>query len=290
MPLLRRSAPLIRAILLFSIIVLPAAAQSGVGESQSQGLAGFFSNWHARAERVEADQPKWSSPVITSTARIKQELRYDMSWQSNPGGPTVANYGGSKALTTIPFDRVEVDLNLPPYLVHHNSNLRDGFGDFSLVVKFRILRAKREQGDYVLTAFLGSSFPTGSYKNGSRHAVITPTIAGGKGMGDFVFQGTFGGDLPSAETSVLGRRFVLNNALQYRRWGRFWPEIEVNSTFYNQGPNDGKKQVYLTPGISIGRVPLHGHFTLTLDAGAQFAVSHFHSAARQAIFSVRLPF
>jgi putative transposase len=26
-------------------------------------------------------------------------------------------------------------------------------------------------------------------------------------------------------------------------------ELEMNSTFYHDGPNDGKKQVFLTPGL-----------------------------------------
>ncbi|HKV49099.1 MAG TPA: hypothetical protein VJN69_13475 [Candidatus Acidoferrales bacterium] len=289
MLIVRRLAPLVRVLLLIAVVIAPAHAQSG-GETEQHGVAAFFSNWDARARRVEDAQPKWSSPVITSTSRIKQELRYDMSWQMNPAGPTIDNYGGSKGLTTIPFNRVEIDFNLPPYVVHNRSASPDGFGDFSFVAKFRIFSGEAGEGDYELTAFLGTTFPTGSHKNGSPHAVITPTIAGGKGIGPFVFQGTLGCDLPSAQTVLLGRRLILNNVLQYRRLGRFWPEIEVNSNFYNQGPNDGKKQVYVTPGVSAGHIPLHGRFTLTLDAGVEFAITHFHSAARQPVFSVRLPF
>ncbi|MGH9575463.1 MAG: hypothetical protein ACRD40_18290 [Candidatus Acidiferrales bacterium] len=285
----RHSVRIVPVLMLFFAVLASTQAQSSRA-NEPNGIAAFFSNWDARARRVEDAQPKWSSPVITSTSRIKQELRYDMSWQSNPTGATTDNYGGSKGLTTIPIDRVEMDINLPPYIVHNRSASSDGFGDFSFVAKFRIFSAEAGEGDYEMTAFLGTSFPTGSHKNGSSHAVITPTIAGGKGIGPFVFQGTFGCDLPSAQTALLGRRLILNNALQYRRLGRFWPEIEINSNFYSQGPNDGKKQVYLTPGISAGHIPLHGRFTLTLDAGIGFAVTHFHSAARQPAFSVRLPF
>ena len=32
-----------------------------------------------------------------------------------------------------------------------------------------------------MTGFLGGSVPTGSHKNGSISAVVTPTLAGGKG-------------------------------------------------------------------------------------------------------------
>ncbi len=290
MAAITRHALMLCAITVLACTFPPSLHAQSAGTNDQHGIAAFFSNWEARAQHAEDTEPNWLTPLITSSARVKQEFRYDMSWQSNPSGATTDNYGGGKGFSTIPIDRLEIGVNLPPYVVHNNSNLRDGFGDFSVTGKFRILSAVQERGDYALTAIFSTSFPTGSYKNGAAHAVITPTIAGGKGIGDFVFEGTFGCDLPSAQTSIVGRRFVLNNALQYRRWGRFWPEFEVNSNFYEQGPNDGRKQVYVTPGISAGHLPIHGRVTLTLDAGAQFAVTHFHSAARQAVFSVRLPF
>jgi hypothetical protein len=292
MPRIRRSSPPLRALILIYVAFAASASAQAQSSSavESHSITAFFSNWDARAQRAEAEQPNWLTPVVTSSARIKQELRYDMSWQFNPSGATTDNYGGSKGFTTIPIERVEIDINAPPYIVHNHSASRDGFGDFSIVAKFRVLSANRKRGDYEVTAFLGTSFPTGSHKNGSLHAVITPTIAGGKGIRDFVFQATLGCDLPSSQTALVGRRLIVNNALQYRHWRRFWPEIEVNSNFYNQGPNDGKKQVYLTPGISAGHLPVHGRLSLTLAAGTQFAFTHFHSAARQTVFSVRLPF
>lgn len=266
-----------------------AAAQSP-GDTDGQGVAGFFERWDQRALRAQENQPNWLTPVVTSTARLKQEFRYDMTWQSNGGAATTDNYGGSKGLTTLPFERLEVSINLPPYVVHGGSIQRDGFGDFSILTKFRILAANRRHGDYALTAFLAASFPTGSYKNGSPHAIVTPTIAAGKGLGDFVVEATFGCDLPSAQTALLGRRIISNDALQYRHWKKFWPDVEVNSNFYKNGPSDGRKQVYITPGLSAGRFPIHGNLTLTLAAGTEIAVTQFHSAKYQTIFSVRLPF
>lgn len=270
---------------------LAAFAQDAApGSSDQNGLAAFFAQWDERALRAQIDQPNWLTPVVTSTARLKQEFRYDISWQRNPDGTTSENYGGSKGFTTIPINRLEISVDFPPYIVHNEPRLRDGFGDFSILSKFRILASNQHKADYVLTAFLAVSSPTGSHTNGSPHAVITPTIAGGKGFGDFVYQGTFGSDLPSADADLLGRRMIFNNALQYRGWGKIWPELEANSYFYNAGPNDGKKQLYLTPGISAGRFPLYGHLTLSLGAGMQFAVTHFHSYTHQPIFTVRLPF
>jgi len=274
------------------VLVIPARAQTNPPSNAPSGnaVSSFFAQWDERALQAQINQPNWLTPVITSTARLKQEIRFDTSWQRNADGTTTENYGGSKGFTTIPINRIEISIDPPPYIVHHEPKLRDGFGDFSLLAKFRILAANRPHGDYVLTAFLGVTFPTGSYKNGSPHPMLTPTIAGGKGFGNFVYQGTFGADLPSAQGAILGRRLILNNAFQYRGWGRFWPEIEANSSFYRDGPNDGRKQVYLTPGISAGRFPLYRHLQLTMGAGMEMAVTHYHSFTHQAIFTVRLPF
>jgi Putative MetA-pathway of phenol degradation len=63
--------------------------------------------------------------------------------------------------------------------------VHDGFGDVAFQIKYRLLSANEEHGNYILTAFLGWSVPTGSYTNGSLHAIITPTIAYGKGFGHF---------------------------------------------------------------------------------------------------------
>jgi hypothetical protein len=281
-------------VLLFASLALvpPAYTQTAASGAADRGnvFFSFLARWDERALHSQLSQPNWLTPVMTSTARLKQEIRYDISWQRNADGSTTENYGGGRGFTTIPISRIEISINLPPYIVHHERNLHDGFGDLSFMAKFRILAGNRENGDYALTAFLAVSSPTGSYKNGSPHPVITPTIAGGKGLGNFVYQGTLGGDLPSAQTAILGRRVVLNNAFQYRGLGKFWPEMEVNSNFYSSGPNDGKKQVYLTPGVSAGRFMIYRNLQLTMGAGMEMAVTRFHSFTHQAVFTVRLPF
>jgi hypothetical protein len=157
---------LIRVILLVTwfVAALPLCAQSNVPSTSGQGtgIYSFLVHWDERALKAQLNQPNWLTPVVTSTARLKQEFRYDISWQRNIDGTTAANYGGSKGFTTIPIDRLEVSINLPPYIVHHEPNLHDGFGDFSFLTKVRLVAANRENGDYALTAFLAVSFPTGS--------------------------------------------------------------------------------------------------------------------------------
>jgi hypothetical protein len=251
---------------------------------------GYFSDWFTRSDQAKAEQPHWVTPVATVTPRLEQEVRYDQFWQENAKGVTTNNFDGGKGLELIPYHKVEVILNVPPYIEHNNPKVRDGFGDVSLLVKYRLLAQNEEHGNYILTAFLGWSVPTGDHKNGAKHAVITPTIAYGKGFGDFEAQGTFGIGFPTADTNLLGRNYLWNNAFQYRVFRKFWPEVELNSTFFQDGPNDCKKQNFVTPGLIIGRLHLVGRVGLTFGAGYQIATTHFHTTNHNAILTVRFPF
>jgi hypothetical protein len=63
----------------------------------------------------------------------------------------------------------------------------------------------------------------------------------------------------------------------------------MNSTFYHDGPNDGRQQVFLTPGVVFGKVPLW-RLGLTVGTGVQIAANHFHTYNHGWILSTRLPF
>jgi hypothetical protein len=251
---------------------------------------GYFSTWFSRVDKTKDEQPHWVTPVATVTPRLEEEYRYDQLWQPNAKGVTTDNYDGGKGLELIPFERVEVLLNLPPYLAHNNPEVHDGFGDVSFLVKYRLVSGNEEHGNYILTAFLGWSLPTGQYKNGALHAVITPTIAYGEGFGDFDLQGTFGVGLPTADTDIVGRNYVWNNTFQYHVFRKFWPEVELNSNFFQDGKNDGKKQVFVTPGMVLGRFRLCKRLGFVIGGGYQIAATSFHINNHNAILSVRFPF
>jgi hypothetical protein len=251
---------------------------------------GYFSDWFRRVDKTKEEQPHWVTPVATTTPRLEEEYRYDQFWQENAKGVTTDNYDGGKGLELIPFERVEVIFNAPPYLQHHNPKVRDGWGDVAFLVKYRLFSANEEHGSYILTAFLGWSVPTGQFTNGAPHAVITPTISYGKGFGNFDLQGTAGVGLPTADTSSLGRTIAWNNAFQYRVFKKFWPEVELNSTFFQDGKNDGQKQNFITPGLLLGRFRLVGRVGFTFGGGYQIATTHFHTSNHNAILSIRFPF
>jgi hypothetical protein len=269
---------------------LPAVAVLCLLPMLATAQNGYFPDWFARIDKTKDEQPHWITPLATTTPRLEEEYRYDQLWQTNARGITTDNYGGGKGLELIPFEKIEVIVNEPPYVVHNDAAVHDGFGDVAFLVKFRLLSANEEHGNYILAAFLGWTLPTGQYKNGALHAVVTPTIAYGKGFSNFDLQGTFGIGLPTADTSLVGRSYAWNNTFQYRVFRKFWPEVELNSTFFQDGRNDGQKQNFVTPGLVMGRFRLWGRVGLTAGGGYQIATTRFHTSNHNAILSIRFPF
>jgi hypothetical protein len=267
------------------------ASQSSDPAAQADSGGGFFGKWFAAVSRTQAEQPHWITPVATTTPRLEQEFRYDIFWQTKSAGIPTENYGGAKGLELIPQRRMEVVLVAPPaYIVHNNAALKDGFGDWGFLVKYRILASNEEHGNYILTAFLQTTLPTGQYKNGATDPIIVPTIAYGKGFGQFDVQGTFGVTLPTGNESKIGRTYPWNSAFQYRLYRKLWPEVELNYTHFQDGPNNGKTQVFVTPGLIIGKLELWKRLGFTVGGGFQIATTHFHVTNHNAIFTVRFPF
>ena len=250
----------------------------------------YFSDWFARVDKIKDEQPHWVTPVATTTPRLEEEYRYDQFWQVNSKGVTTDNYDGGKGLELIPCEKVEVIFNIPPYIAHNSPAVKDGWGDVAFLVKYRLLSANEQHGNYILTAFFGLSYPTGQFSNGAPHPVITPTISYGKGFGNFDVQGTAGVQLPTADTSTLGRAVVWSNAFQYRVFRKIWPEVELNSTFFQDGKNDGRSQNFVTPGLLLGRFRMAGRVGFTFGGGYQIATTHFHTTNHNAILTVRFPF
>jgi hypothetical protein len=251
---------------------------------------GYLSDWFKRVDKTKDEQPHWVTPVATTTPRLEEEYRYDQFWQVNTKGVTTNNYDGGKGLELIPCEKVEVIFNIPPYIAHNNPAVKDGWGDVAFLVKYRLLSANEQHGSYILTAFFGLSYPTGQFSNGTPHPVITPTISYGKGFGNFDVQGTAGVQLPTADTSTLGRAVAWNNAFQYRVFRKIWPEVELNSTFFQDGKNDGRTQNFVMPGLLLGRFRLAGRVGFTFGGGYQIATTHFHTTNHNAILTARFPF
>jgi hypothetical protein len=261
----------------------------------------FISRWQARATQAQSEQPHWVTPLVTITPRLEQELRTDFVHQYNPAGFSVWNYGNSKGLELIPERHTEIIINVPPFFNRSNGE-QDGFGDISFLAKGRIFARNEEHGNAIVTVFLAASVPTGKNANGSCCAVVTPTLAVGKGFGQLALTSTAGGSLPVTDAQGLGHTIVWNNTIQYHAAKSgvarfFWPEMEFNSTFFKGGSDDGKTSTFATPGLIIGRIPLShdaqgkpGRSGLTFGAGQQIAVTQFHADNHATILTLRIPF
>ncbi len=185
-------------------------------------------------------------------------------------------FGSGKGLELIPTETNEVLIN-PPAFQEKGATRQPatGWADAQfLVVKQRLLSANEQDGNYIVSAFLGVTAPTGSEAFTNRTWVITPTIAAGKGWGNFDIQATMGIPIPLAYQSILGTSVATNIAFQYHAFEYFWPEFEVNDTWWMNGSQrGGKNQVFLTPGLILGRFPIKDRVKAIIGVGYQFAVS-----------------
>jgi hypothetical protein len=284
---------MVSAGLLAAFAVVPCRA--GYTEMTDSGnpVVDYFANWFPRVTQIQAEQPHWVTPLATVTPRLEEEYRYDQSWTTMNSAhyPQVDNYGTTKGLELIPFDPVEVIIGVPGYETENHPH-KWGWADETFLVKYRILSANEENGDYILTAFMGLSVPSGSDDFSAHHYIYTPTIAGGKGWGNFDIQSTIGFAVP--DNGIVhtggGSSFVWNTAFQYRVAKFFSPEIEANYTWWPSGVHEGLNQLMITPGLVIGRVPIAGRVGVTVGLGWQFPVTDQATIHHNVILSGRIPF
>ena len=270
-----------KTLLPLTLLVFASAAASAQN---------WADHWLERVSKTQAEQPHWMTPVATVTPRLEQEFRFDVLHQMTATG-NVTNLDGGKGLELIPTRQTELLINLPPYMLHSNPATVDGPGDVSFTLKYRFVAGnEKHHGGYIFTGFFGGSIPTGTYKNGSAGAVVTPTLAAGKGWGKFDVQATLGSGIPVTNESTMGRTVISNTAFQCHALKQLWPEVEINSTFWEGGDHDGKKQTFATPGVVFGRFPIHKRTAFASGVGFQVATTHYNSYNHAFIATLRLPF
>ncbi len=275
----------------FATLVLLAAGAGTTLFAQDN----FFSQWEKRTSRTQSKQPSWSVPLVAPYPMLIQVFRADFTRQVTPALTDTWNYGGSRGLNLIPGFNSEFDFYYPPYIQHNAKGAKDGFGDVGFLYKYRILSANEKNGNYMLSAQLTATIPTGSHSNGSTDASVSPTLLAGKGFGHFVAISCLGGNLPTLDTARLGRSVAWNTTAQYRIHKIFWPEIEDNATFFYGGKNDGKVQNFVTPGITFSKVKIHpsnetSRLAVAFGGGEQIATSKLHTYNHNLVFTARLLF
>ncbi len=265
-----------------------ARAQDTSGVGVAGG--GVGAQWARRASAAQADQPRWITPLVTTTPRLEQEFRYDGVWRTVPAGTETTVIGNGKGLELIPVAPVELIVGVPSYTVHRTPRSPDGWGDWPLLLKYRFLAGNETHGNDILTGFLGLTVPTGGKANGSRHAILTPALAGGKGWGAVDVQTTVGVNIPSGNTAGLGHPILYNIAAQYHVARFLWPQVEANGTSWRDGTNRGRTQLFITPGVVFGRFPIRDRLGVTVGGGVQIAATTYHQYDHALIVSARMPF
>lgn len=278
---------------------LVAAVCALGAKAQAQTTESWLAHWQARAAETQDAQPHWATPVATSTPKIDQAMRAEFSRQTNAAGYRTWDLGNNKGLELIPARRTEIIFGVPPFFEHAQPGVKNGFGDTWFQAKYQLAAANEQHGNYAVTAIFYATIPTGKDTNGSCCAVVTPALAAGKGWGRVALLTLLSGTLPVTNAHGLGHTVAWSNVLEYRLGTKGFakllvPELEANSNFYRGGANDGKIATFLTPGLVFGRIPLShdasSRHALTLAAGEQIGVTHYHSSNHGLIVSVRMPF
>jgi hypothetical protein len=232
----------------------------------SSAVSNYFDTWQDRVKAAQESQPSWITPLATTTPRLEQEFRY---------GSHVDIYDSGKGFEFIPTERTEVIIATPAYQVRRPEAAASGWADWpGILIKYRLISANKAHGDYIVSIFAQYGLPTGANVFTSHNHVFTPTLAVGKGFGDFDIQATIGEAFPTDDHSHAGKSVLTNVTAQYHFAKYFWPEVEMNRTDWVGGARDARSQTYLTPGIIFGRFILPNKMKLILGVGYQTPLSH----------------
>ena len=275
----------------FFALLLVLVATPGTLLSQDN----FFAKWESRTTATQARQPSWPPPLVSPYPMLIQVFRADFTRQITPTQTSTWNYGAGRGLNLIPGFNSEVDVYYAPYLQHNTPKVKDGFGDVGFLYKYRILSRNEKDGNYMLSAQLSATIPTGSYSNGSPDSSVSPTLLAGKGFGKLDVISCLGGTLPTEQTNKVGRSIAWNTTAQYHLSKYVWPELESNATWFFAGKNNGKMQNFLTPGVLFSKFKLRpsdetSRAGVAFGAAMQIATSHFHTYNHELAFTSRLVF
>jgi hypothetical protein len=286
----------------------PTMAVKAGAPGDADAVTSYFSSWSDRAAHARATQPTWSSPLVTTTGLLEQRVRFDLYEERSGNGTNTALIDGGRGLDLIVGDTSEIQIAAAPYLIRSGALPSSpggkpiapltGFADWPFLrLEQRLASSPASDGNYVLTTWLQIQSPTGIAPLTNSAWTYLPTLAFGKGWGAFDIQATVGGVLPAAHAATLGHQIQTNVALQYHVLDLLWPQIEVNWTYYPDGQRGGLNQVYLTPGLVVGRFSLSKDLKFTLGVGYQIAVAPQYRANPLApaynnnwVFTTRLNF
>ncbi len=255
-----------------------------VPSSDDGSIASYFAHWFDHVRAAQASQPHWSSPVVTTTALLEERFRFDTSFQHAGNGADTTVLDGGKGLDLIVSGTQEIQVAAVPYYSRSSNasgkGALTGFADWPFFrFKQRLASSPESEGDYVVSAWLQVQAPIGIAALTNHAWTLLPTLGYGKGWGPFDIQGTIGATIPTAYEGKTGTQIINNIAFQYHLLRILWPQLEVNWTYYPDGQRGGKNQVFLTPGLVVGRMTLGEGLRLTVGAGYQSAITPHYRAS-----------
>ena len=226
---------LLGAVAAAAIMLAPVCAYA------QSAADGPLRSWLDMVSASQAAQPSWMTPLVTVTPRLEQEFRWDFYDQQNGAGTQgngqrFINYGGpgGARVELIPSYNWEVIVGAPPYMTASGPRgTAQGWGDWpAFLVKYRFISANKDNGDYIVTAFFQMSDPLGTPGAISNNVLVAqPTLAFGKGWGDFDIQSTLSTQIPvdsigpapktGTTLSNFGDPFLWNTAFQYHLFKYF---------------------------------------------------------------------
>ena len=279
--------------------------------------SGAVTSWINTVSASQAAQPHWMTPLVTVTPRLEQELRWDFYDQQNGAGTQgnaqhlLSDGGpGGPRVEFIPTYDTEVILAAPPTISASGPRgTQTSAGDWpAFLVKYRFISANEQNGNYIVTGFFQMSVPSGYGAGISNNVLVAqPTLAWGKGWGDFDIQSTISVQVPvdsyfcssadcgaAPRTGSVVRTFgdpvLWNTTFQYHLFQYFWPAVEVNYEYWPNGTHAGLNQVLLTPELILGRFQIAPRQSLIVGAGYQIAVTNNPVTQNNFVASVRLTF
>lgn len=292
---LSHATPLLPGIVLAALCCSAIADTNdttATNSSPSSAFVSYFENWFKRVDEIRSEQPLWVSPMATTTPLLQEVVRYDISQQTLANGHNLTSFGSAKGVEFIPMQNVQFIVSIPAWHTVNTNPRKEGWADENFLMKYRFLVGDANHGNYALTGFLGLTVPSGSGPFTSHHFVFTPTIAGGKGWGNFDIQSTLGVSVPENEAgrSSMGTPIAFNVVAQYHLGRYLWPDVEMNYTYWPSGTHEGLNQVFITPGLLFGRFKLASRVGFMCGIGCQFAVSEHPLYRRNYLLSIRFPF
>ena len=253
----------------------PEAAQS---RDVAQDVANYFAEWSARVKATQADQPSWAAPLNTVTPLLKEFVQYSQAFQTLPNGANLDIYNGGSpgvGIHLIPDYYNEVFIGTPTDQVRTNNQPASGLIDMPFfLLKTRLASANEQNGDYAVSAYIAGQAPVGIKPFTANAYYLTPTIAGGKGWGDFDIQATVGTPWPLSNLDKLGGQLATSVTFQYHLLEYLWPEFSLNNTYWFNGPRRGLDQLLIGPDVIFGPYPIPGtKLAASLLVGYQIALT-----------------